>query len=148
MKKGLCKLNIKSRAGMTLVEVLIAIALFAVVALPLFGMFSNSMRMERRALVESIATYTAQMKMEEAYGRTATDLLDDFHTDGNKVDETIILSDDPEDPDSIALYYIIATEPDVGSPNLIKVSITVGNEYFAVESTLENLIRPVPTIEP
>jgi len=138
MKRNIWKLNIKSKAGMTLVEVLVAIALFAVVALPLFGMFSNSMRLERRALVESLTTYTAQMKMEEAYGRPAESeegngILDVYNTDGRQI----------YPDDSIALYYEFSSDWDTTATSLIKVTVTVGSEYFDVETTLESLIKPV-----
>jgi len=138
------KMNMKSRAGMTLVEVLIAMALFAVVAVPLFAMFSNSMKMERRAMVESIATYTAQMKMEEVYGLTATELFD---LDGIENKEEINLSSDPDD--LLELKYVFFMEPESGGLGLIEVEIIVWNEYFEVDAMLNNTVKPAPpTVTP
>jgi len=134
----------KKKAGMTLIEVLIAVALFAVVALPLYAMFSNSVKLERRALVESLTTYTAQLMMEEAYGMTAPALLTAFNTGGAKVPYDIGLTDDMED--AVALYYIYFAEPENEFKNLVKVTITVGSEYFEVETTLETIIRPASVL--
>ena len=134
---------------MTLVEVVVAIALFAAVALPLFGMFSNSIKMERRALVDSLATYTAQMKMEEIYGMTEAQLL---ALDGYRNDTDIVISVDEVDgqniEDAIYLFYEYATTlmPDTEGHNLnlVRVEVSVWNETFEVEAVLENLVRPVP----
>ena len=127
---------------MTLIEVLVAMAIFGAVAVPLFAMFSNSMKMERRALVESISTYTAQMKIEEAYGTITKDEADEGVMENGT--ETIILSyDSSGDPDdAIELFYELSAELDESGYDLIKVTVTVGSEFFEVETTLESLIRP------
>ena len=65
----------KKNAGMTLVEVIIAIVLFTLVVTPIMNVFSYSLKLERRALIHALATYTAQMKMEEAYGLAKDELL-------------------------------------------------------------------------
>jgi len=135
------KMDIKSKAGMTLIEVLVAMTIFAVVAVPLFSMFSNSIRMERRALVESLTTYTAQMMMEEQYGKTEDELLDLEEMEG---EEIILLSSDPEDEDSVVLNYLWNAELDEYYPNLINVKLTVRSDFFEVETTLESLIRATP----
>ena len=129
---------------MTLIEVLVAVALFAVVALPLYGMFSNSLKLERRALVESLTTYTAQILMEEAYGMTGPELLANFNTHSAKVPYDIDLNIDDED--AVALFYVSKAEPETSFNNLVRVTLTVGSEYFEVETTLENIIRPSSTL--
>jgi len=134
----------KKKAGMTLIEVLIAVALFAVVALPLYAVFSNGLKLERRALVESLTTYTAQLMMEEAYGMTAPALIAKYNTGGSKVMYDIDITDDKED--AVALYYIYHAEADAEFKNLVKVTITVGSEFFEVETTLETIIRPASTL--
>jgi len=135
------ELNIKSRAGMTLVEVLVAMAIFAAVAVPLFAMFSNSMKMERRALVESLTTYTAQMMIEEAYGNTTDQLKAKVTEPGEPGEYTVVLSEDGED--SIELYYTFYIMEKINGTDLTGVTITVGSEYFEVETRLEAMIRPI-----
>ena len=129
---------------MTLIEVLVAVALFAVVALPLYAIFTNSLKLERRALVESLTTYTAQILMEEAYGMTGPELLANFNTHGAKVPYDIDLNIDDED--AVALFYVSKAEPETSFNNLVRVTLTVGSEYFEVETTLENIIRPSSTL--
>jgi len=141
------KMNMKSKAGMTLIEVLVAMAVFAVVAIPLFNMFANSIRMEQRAMVESITTYTAQMMIEEAYGRDADDLHLTYNTKtpGNpdpdgKMPYKVRFSS--AEDDFIMMYYIWSAEP-VGTTGLVRVKVTVGNEDFEVSTSLEVDIAPV-----
>jgi prepilin-type N-terminal cleavage/methylation domain-containing protein len=134
----------KSKAGMTLVEVIVAIAIFAGVALPLFAMFTNSMKMERRALVESLATYEAQLQMEQAYGMTAEEMLLAYNTGGDKVYYPVGLTTDPSD--AIDLYYTYSSAWAGDELNLIRVTIIVGNDYFEVDATIESYITPAEAI--
>jgi len=154
MQRAKLKEAVKSKGGMTLIEVLVATVIFATLAVALFGLFSNSAQMERRALVESLTTYTAQMMIEEVYGRTQDDLLAIYNTktssnpDG-KLPYDIYLTEDTVKEESIALTYVWTAElfdPDSDSEtSLVRVTVTVSNDYFEVSTTLEALIRPVPS---
>jgi len=128
---------------MTLIEVLVATVIFATVALMLFAMLSNSTKLKHRAMVDTLATVTAQMMLEEQYGKTIGQLND--LKDSPTVPITIVLSDDPVNGETVVFDYQWSVVPVEGfEDKLIKVSITVHNEFFNVETSLESLIRPAP----
>lgn len=104
------------------------------------------MKMERRALVESLTTYTAQMMMEEVYGMERGEAAGGglLGLDGKTGSEPIVLSDAPAKEDSVVLDYLWSAEADEVYPNLIKVKLTISNDFFEVETALESLIRPAP----
>ena len=120
---------------MTLVEVIIAIVLFTLVVIPIMNVFSYSLKLERRALIHALATYTAQMKMEEAYGLAKDELLEYGNDSG--------IIDDVDLGDSIELFYQYETVEypvDGDDLGLYKITITIGNDFYGVSATLENII--------
>jgi len=139
--------DIKSKDGMTLIEVLVATIIFASVVLMLFGLFTNSVKLERRAVVESLTTYTAQMMLEEVYGmqKGVLDVPESglLGLNGINGEESIVLSDEP--PAEVIVLNYVWTAAEVPGSELIRVSVTVKNAYFEVETTLESLIKPVPS---
>ena len=144
MQRGIWRENTNTKAGMTLIEVLVATVIFATVVLMLFAMMSNSTKMKYRAQVETLTTITAQMLLEEQYGKTVEE-LDDL-IDNPTGTETIFLSDDVVNGDSVVLNYVWVVAPVAGFENgLIKVSVTVHNDFFEVETSLESIIRLAPS---
>jgi len=129
------KMRIKSRAGMTLIEVIVAITIFAVIAIPLSAMFSNSLKLERRALVEALATYTAQLKIEEAYGMSPGDLEEIYNDEG-------ILDEDFGGQFELFYKYsaVLVDEYSGDDLKLYKVTVLIGNEFYVVDATLESMI--------
>ena len=120
----------RKKAGFSLVELLIAIMLFIMVAAPLMIAFPQAIKMERRSTIHALATYEAQLKMEEAYGMTSADLRS-YTIVGNP-------------GDAVELTYDCRVEdftlPGISVTNLYKVTITVRNEFYAVEATLEAIL--------
>ncbi|MCL2529705.1 MAG: prepilin-type N-terminal cleavage/methylation domain-containing protein [Coriobacteriia bacterium] len=131
-------MKVKNNAGMSLVEVMVAITLLVVVAVPLLGVFSYAQKMEKRAAIHTLSTYTAQMKMEEAYGLDAAQLLIAYNDSGATL---------PGFDDTIVLFYEFTAvpytpgDPAIDDANYFKVTITVGNEYYEVSSTIENILQ-------
>lgn len=62
------KTAITNKKGMTLLEVLVAVFVLAIVALPLLNMFMNNALLVRRSGEISETTYTAQAVMEDLQG--------------------------------------------------------------------------------
>lgn len=114
--------------GMTLLEVVLALMVFTVVAGGLFTAFAYSARMDRRALLHALATYTAQMKLEEAYGGPP-----DYYVDLN--DDTGPVTDVPE------LEYSFTVNEYDPTLKLYTVSVTVYDIINAgVSVTYEDLM--------
>ena len=63
---------LKNNAGMSLAEVIVAVVIFAFIATPLLSVFVQSARTDKHALFSALTSYTAQMKIEEAYGMPLT----------------------------------------------------------------------------
>jgi len=130
-------MKLKNNAGMSLVEVMVAITLLVVVAVPLLGVFSYAQKMEKRAAIHTLSTYTAQMKMEEAYGLSDTDLLSIYNATGDSL---------PGFDDTIVLFYEFSAvpytpgDPAIDDSKFFKVTITVGSEYYGVSATIENIM--------
>ena len=123
---------------MSLIEVMIAVTLLVAVAVPLLGVFSYAQRMEQRAAIHTLSTYTAQMKMEELYGMTAQQLEDVNGLSGDQL---------PGFDDSIVLFYEYSVvpytpgDPAIDDSNYYKVTITIGSERYQVSSTIENILQ-------
>lgn len=60
--------NRKKKSGFTLMEVIISLAVLAVVIGPLLSLLFSGVRSSRLALETTLATYVAQMRIEEVYG--------------------------------------------------------------------------------
>ena len=132
----------KNRPGMTLLEVIIAIALFALVVAPLVGVFSQGIRTERRSAIHALTTYEAQMRMEEAYGMSSDQLLADYNRSG-----IFHINNSGDEDDSIELRYLYNAVSDPGNPsdsNLYKVTITISNDSYVVETTLVAVLYAEP----
>ena len=123
---------------MSLIEVMVAITLLVVVAVPMLGVFSYTQRMEQRAAVHNLATYTAQMKMEEAYGLDEVQLLTVYNDSGDEL---------PGSTSTVKLFYeftavpYITGDPAIDDAHFFKVSITIGSEQHNVSSHVEALIQ-------
>ena len=66
----------KTRAGLTLLELIIAVAILALVGAPIFGMWSYSVSLNASAHRMTIASFAAQQRMEELLGRPWQDDLE------------------------------------------------------------------------
>ena len=123
---------------MTLIEVLLAIALFAVVAVPLLGVYWQGVRTVRRSSMYSLTTYEAQMRMEEAYGLTGAELLAAYNTTFTSAD----IHTAGNDPIELSYEYK-AVKYETGAvsfddvSNLYKVTVTVSNDFYVVGTELE-----------
>ena len=129
---GCGEMRKRKKAGFSLVELLIAIMLFIMVAAPLMIAFPQAIKMERRSSIHALATYEAQLKMEEAYGMTSADLrnypLTIAGAPGSPVDLTYRCTVDD--------YNL----PGVSVSNLYKVVITVVDVSYAVSADLEAIL--------
>lgn len=65
----------KNRAGVTLLELIIAIGILAIVTAPIFTLLFSSVRLNAQAHRVTMATFTAQQRMEELVGREWDDDL-------------------------------------------------------------------------
>lgn len=142
MRMVIKKMKKKNNRGMTLIEVLIAVILFGLVATPILGVFGYGLKMERRALMHSLATYTAQMKMEEAYGMEAAQLVYgpcDIDDDLKEYGFQYIYSVKPfgVNQDNPSIYDNL---------NLWEVTIIIKNDSYKVETTLTDVFyaKPIP----
>lgn len=147
------KMNKKNNKGITLVEVIVSIVLLSLVATPLLGAFSYGLKMERRSLVHALATYTAQMKMEEAYGMDEDELLSNYMDEDIEKVGNLAAEGLPE------LDFIYKAEPytptldsgnllndtDYAGFNLYTVTVTIKNNFYGVEVTLEDVFYAKPS---
>jgi len=63
----------KKTAGMSIVELVISVAVFAIVFAPMLSLMTHSIKADRRAIIHNLATTTAQLILEDAYGRPLDD---------------------------------------------------------------------------
>jgi prepilin-type N-terminal cleavage/methylation domain-containing protein len=71
------KNNLYTRKGMTLVEVIISMAILAIIIVPFLTMFVQSTVTTRKSEVILDATYVAQSNMEELYSLSISKTLSD-----------------------------------------------------------------------
>jgi prepilin-type N-terminal cleavage/methylation domain-containing protein len=125
----------KNDSGLSLIELIIAISLFAMVAAPLMGGFANAMRMQRRAMVHTLATYTAQLMLEEAYGMGAEEFIATYGNESGDV------AGDFDGTMEFGYVFTATRSRDWGDLGFVDLTITITNAAFMVESTLTNLIQ-------
>lgn len=65
----------KNRGGFTLLELVVAVSLLMVVMVPVLGMYVTSTRLSATAYKTTIASLTAQMRIEELVGLTEPELM-------------------------------------------------------------------------
>lgn len=147
------KLN---NSGMSLLEVVVALVFFAVLVAPMMTGFSQSARAQRRATVQTLTTYAAQMKLEEAHGLSYQELAD-LHIRHRDQGPDAIETAGPVDltyafrVSEVAPVYEydniedIARYADLG---FWRVSVTVRSPAHNVETTLSAIMHPTgPRIE-
>ncbi len=66
---------VRNKKGLTLVEIIISLAILAVIVVPLGALFINSVMVNRRAEVQLLANRTAQQYMEEYKMKDFEDLI-------------------------------------------------------------------------
>ena len=59
---------------MALLEVVIAVILFTIIAVPMAVHMTNSLKMERQAAIHTLAVLTAQTEMERVYGLSTSEI--------------------------------------------------------------------------
>lgn len=64
----------KQKSGFSLLELLVAISLLMVITVPILGMFVTSTRIASASYKTTIASLTAQMRVEELVGLTRDEL--------------------------------------------------------------------------
>ena len=67
--------HMKNRKGVTLLELILAIGILAIVSVPIFGLLAQSTRLNAEAHRFTIATFVAQQNMEELVGRDEAYLI-------------------------------------------------------------------------
>ena len=118
-------------------ELLIALAVLAVTIMPIMGLFVMAAQNEAKARQLTIATVTAQMRMEELVGMTKDDLLGMT----TKPTQVPIVIDKWKDPDSAgyATYTTVDFNKYTNMPDLAYVTVTVS--YKDGTYTLEDILR-------
>lgn len=120
--------KLKKQAGMTLLEVLIALALLSVIVAPVLGMFVTGTRLTTASYKLTSASVTAQMRMEELVGLDKDELSGELGTreyyNGFEVEAE-------------------RTETGFGFENLIEVTVTVydsdGTSVLATQTNILNV---------
>jgi len=124
------------RSGVTLTELIIAMAIFAMVTVPIISMFTYSTRLSAAAYKMTMASIIAQMKMEELIG------LDDDELTAEVTRTAAKLS---VDDDNHAFYYRITNGSSTGFPNLREMIVIVyeGNTDNVLQE-FTNIINTAP----
>ncbi|MCL2816471.1 MAG: prepilin-type N-terminal cleavage/methylation domain-containing protein [Oscillospiraceae bacterium] len=104
------KLNKSKKSGVTLTELIIAMAIFAMVTAPIIGMFTYSTRLSASAYKMTMASIIAQMKMEELIGLTDAELTAELTIE--RKEEGIF-------------FYEIAEGSPTGFPKLREITVKV-----------------------
>ncbi|MGV8145074.1 MAG: type IV pilus modification PilV family protein [Alkaliphilus sp.] len=89
--------SVKNNKGLTLVEIVISLAILAVIVVPLGALFINSVMVNKRAEVQLLANRTAQQYMEN-YKMKDFDVLSlgtTTYNEGDMVVDVVITSIDP-----------------------------------------------------
>lgn len=137
-----CKLK-----GMTLIEIIVSLALLAIVIVPFLTMIVNSTRTNRTSEDILDATYVAQSNMEELYSLSISD--DTFKQDllqlsGNGFIETVIVTDKDYNytKEKDGFYVKIEIRGSKYEGNLVKVLVKVYNNSAMgkLESQMETIL--------
>lgn len=106
---------VKNNSGFTLLELIVSVAVLAVVSTALFAMFTAGLRQSVQNHLFTMASIEAQMQMEQLIGRMWVNDLE--HEDWNTLN--------PSNDFHVRLEYEVSQSLANGTPVLIEVTVTV-----------------------
>jgi prepilin-type N-terminal cleavage/methylation domain-containing protein len=142
----------KTKKGFTLLELIIAIAVLAIATVPIYNMFMTSNRFNAQSHKLSVATFTAQMRMEELVGLNLEQLGFDEDEEGNITPLQVTEGPDLYNGFKVKVVCEQYEDTDTGIvyPTLFKATVTVyEHDEVTVLCTEENILNvdgnPDPT---
>jgi prepilin-type N-terminal cleavage/methylation domain-containing protein len=125
----------KKKKAFSLVELIISIGIFSLLFAPILALMTHNVKLDHRALIHNLATYTAKLDMEMAYGLTAGQLLAQYNQP-----KTFYADADLE-----GLWFEYAAAqyaPELGDDtlSLFRVTINVGSDEFGFVVSIDDII--------